>query len=283
MLLGLQVSSAGKIYESIGRAVSLGCNTMQIFNRNPRQWRTEKLGNADIKEFRKRREEANLWPVFVHVPYLINLASPHDALYNDSIKAYVEDIKEVESLGIEYIVTHMGSYTWGTEEKGIKRITGALNKILDKTKNSSVVILLENTAGSGSWLGYKFQHHKEILDGIEDKKRVGICLDTCHAFVAGYAINTKEGFNKMLKEIDNLVGLKRLKLVHLNDAKAALGSHHDRHEHIGKGNIGRDGLERLLNHPKLKNLPFILETPKESDTDDIRNLKIVKTLFNTKT
>jgi deoxyribonuclease-4 len=172
----------------------------------------------------------------------------------------------------------MGSHKETSEEAGIKRLVEALNRILDKTKSIKVGILLENTAGSGSWLGYKFIHQREIIAGIKQKERVGLCLDTAHAYLAGYDIATKDGLEAMLDEIEKLVGTKLIKLIHLNDAKGKLGSHHDRHDHIGKGSIGLAGMKRIINHPKLKDIPFILETPKDSETADRMNLELVRKL-----
>ena len=177
---------------------------------------------------------------------------------------------------MNYIVTHMGSHKDTSEEEGIKRLIEALNTILEKTKHVQVGILLENTSGSGSWLGYKFSHQRTILENLKHKERVGLCLDTAHAYLAGYNIATKEGLEGMLSEIDQMVGLKLIRLIHLNDAKDKLGSHHDRHENIGKGNIGLEGMRRIINHPRLRDVPFILETPKSTDDKlDVMNLKTV--------
>lgn len=278
MLLGVHVSIEGKIYEAIERARLLGCNTMQIFSRSPQQWRDNFLDAGDIEEFSKRKDLYKISPIFIHIPYLINLASPESRLYEFSIEAYIEDILEAHSLKADYIVTHMGSHKKTSEEAGIERLTQALNIILEKTKNSKVGILLENTSGSGSWLGYKFSHHKAIIEGIKHKERIGLCLDTAHAYSAGYDIATKAGLELLLSEIGSLVGLKLVKLIHLNDAKDKLGSRRDRHEHIGKGKIGLEGMQRIINHLKLKELAFILETPKNEEKDDLKNLKIVKKL-----
>ncbi|MCK9594360.1 MAG: deoxyribonuclease IV [Candidatus Omnitrophica bacterium] len=278
MLLGVHVSIAGHIYESVNRAAALGCNTMQIFSRDPQQWRKSKIATEDIEEFRARRSKYNISPVFIHVPYLINLASPYNILYQGSIRAYIEDVREAELLGADYIVTHMGSHKESGEEKGIKRITQALNKILDKTRGMKVGVLLENTSGSGSWLGYKFEHQKQIIAGIEDKSRVGICLDTCHAYAAGYDLASAEGYKKTIAELDRLVGLKLLKLVHINDTADKLGSRRDRHAHIGKGNIKLAGFKRLVNDSRLKDTAFILETPKDNDNADRINLDTVRKL-----
>jgi len=278
MRLGLHVSIAGHIYESITRAEALGCNTMQIFSRDPRQWRRERLSLEDIEEFRRRRQKSKITPVFVHIPYLINLASPYSVLYRDSIKAYIDDILETELLGADYIVTHMGSHKKSGEQKGLKRFTLALNKILERTKKSKVVILLENTSGSGSWLGYKFEHQRQIVDGVEQENRIGICFDTCHGYAAGYDLATAEGLNETINQLDKIVGLNRLKLIHLNDTKDRLSSHRDRHEHIGKGKIGLEGFRHILNERRLKDMPFILETPKDSEDADKVNLAVVRKL-----
>jgi deoxyribonuclease-4 len=278
MRLGVQVSTEGKIYEAVQRSHKLGCNTMQIFSRNPQMWRRAFLDPQEIEEFNQRRAKFKIRPLFIHIPYLINLASPNPGLYEGSIEAYIEDIKEAHKLKTDYIVTHMGSHKKTSEEEGLERLIRALNIILEKTKEFCVGILLENTAGSGSWLGYKFSHQKKVIQGLKQKERVGLCFDTAHAYLAGYDIATKEGLSRTLNEIDKLVGIKLIKLIHLNDARYKLNSHRDRHEHIGKGEIGQEAMQRIINHPKLKNLPFILETPKKSDADDLMNLETVRHL-----
>ena len=278
MLLGIHVSGINKIYEALDRAAELGCNTMQAFSRNPQRWREDFLTPQEIGEFNRRQEILKIKPVFIHIPYLINLASPNPKLYNVSIEAYIEDILEAHTIKADYIVTHMGSHKETTEAAGLKRLTAALNTILDKTKAAKVGILLENTTGSGSWLGYKFTHQRIVLQGLENKERVGMCLDTAHAYLAGYDIATKEGLEAMLGEIDQTVGISLIKLIHLNDAKDKLGSKYDRHEHIGKGHIGVEGMKRIINHPKLKNIPFILETPKKIEGEEAMNLNTVRKL-----
>lgn len=278
--MGVQVSIAGHIYEAIDRAAALGCNTMQIFSRDPRQWRKKRLAQDDMEEFKRRRQESGIAPVFVHIPYLANLASPYAVLYRSSIKAYIEDIKETEALGAEYLVTHMGSHKKSGEAIGIKKITSGLNKILERTKKSPVKILLENTAGSGSWLGYKFEHSRQVIDGIEQKNRIGVCFDTCHGYSSGYDLATEQGYQQTISQLEEIVGLERLKLIHLNDTKDRLDSHRDRHEHIGKGKIGLEGFRRLVNDRRLKDAAFILETPKDSDEADKINLAAVRNLAN---
>lgn len=278
MLLGVHVSTEGKIYEALERAHKLGCNTMQIFSRNPQRWRDNFLMPEDIAEFNRRQQSLKIRPLFIHIPYLINLASPNPKLYDASIEAYIEDILEAHTLHADYIVTHMGSHKETSERAGLKRLTQALNTILDNTKAAKVGILLENTSGSGSWLGYKFSHQKEVIQGLNNRERVGLCFDTAHAYLAGYDIAAKEGLDKLLDEIDRLVGLSLIKLIHLNDAKDKLNTRRDRHEHIGKGYIGLEGMRRIINHPKLRNAPFILETPKKGEDDDKINLQTVKNL-----
>jgi deoxyribonuclease-4 len=278
MLLGVHVSISGHIYESINRAEALGCNTMQIFSRDSRQWRKLRIRPEDIEEFRKRRAKSNISAVFIHIPYLINLASPDNILYNGSIRACIEDMREAEAIGAEYLVTHMGSHKKSGEAIGIKRITHALNKILDKTAKSPVCILLENTSGSGSWLGYKFEHQRLIIDGIEDKSRMGVCFDTCHAYTAGYDLASAEGYKEIIAQLDKIVGLKKLKLIHLNDTREKFASHRDKHEHIGRGNIGLKGFSRLVCDPRLKHVAFILETPKDSENADRKNLETIRRL-----
>jgi deoxyribonuclease-4 len=278
MLLGVHVSIRDKIYRSFERAEELGCNTMQIFSRSPQRWRQSALEQGDVDEFVSFKERFNIKPVFVHIPYLINLASPNPRLYKGSIQAYIEDITEAGRLKVDHIVTHMGSHKDTLESFGLKRLIGALRKILKQTAGSKVGILLENTAGSGSWLGYKFKHQKKVIEALDFNPRIGFCLDTAHAFLAGYDLSSEEGLEKTLAEFDTMLGIKNLKLIHLNDAKNKLGSGHDQHEHIGKGKIGIEGIKRIINHPLLKDKPFILETPKKNAGDDAMNLQVVRQL-----
>ncbi len=278
MKLGVHVSIAGKIYKSIDRAVELGCNTMQIFSRNPRQWRKSSLSDEDVERFKKKVKKANISPVVIHIPYLLNLATAKKSFFKITIREFISDLVEADKLGADYLVTHVGSYKGGTEEGGLSRIIQALNKILKETKGAKTKVLLENTSGSGHWLGYKFSHQKIILDGLNRPEVVGICLDTAHAWAAGYKINEPRGLKALLDEIDQAVGLERLKVIHLNDTQEELGSLRDRHYDIGEGQIGRRGFNLIVNHPKLRELPFILETPKNNQDEDKENLKVVRQL-----
>ena len=277
MKVGVHISIAGKIYESVDRAKELGCDTFQMFSRSPRSWQAKELKKEEVEEFKKKRKEAKISPIIVHIPYLINLASPAHFLYEKSIVAYSEEIKRAEILGADYFVTHIGNHKGKGEKYGISRIVAALNRILDQRK-PHLKILLENTAGAGTVLGSNFAQIAAIIKGIKDAKYFGLCLDTAHAYAAGYNIATEEGLNETLKEIDNLIGLDKLFLIHANDSKVALGSRIDRHEDIGKGKIGRKGFVSIVNHPALHNLPFILETPKKRPGEDVDNLKTIRAL-----
>lgn len=277
MRIGVHVSISGKIYEAVERAEALECEAMQIFSRNPRGWQTSGLNDAEIERFKRKRRTSKIWPLVVHIPYLINLASPEKELYNRSIRAFVEDIKRAEDLGAEYFVTHLGSHRGSGESSGIKRFSQALDIIIEET-NLNFEILLENTAGAGDSLGSNFKQIRDIIAGVKRKELLGLCFDTCHAFAAGYDLATKFGFEETIQEIEKLLVWDRLKVIHINDSKGELGSRIDRHEHIGKGRIGREGFRNILTHPKLKDLTFILETPKDSPFANRRNLAIVRKL-----
>lgn len=281
MRIGLHVSIAGHIYESLDRAKALGCNTMQIFSRNPRGWQATKLEKKDIEEFRRLKIKYNINPVVIHIPYIINLATPDDKLYEMSISAYIEDIGRADLLGAEYFVTHLGSHTGSGEDNGIKRFAAALKTII-KRASPKTMILLENTAGSGDGIGYRFEHIKRIIEEQAKGSKVGVCLDTSHTFAAGYDIKSRAGLKSTLKEFDKLLGLDLIKVVHFNDSLSPFNSHVDRHQHIGKGNIGLEAMKRIVNHPGLKNAAFIMETPKESDKDDLRNMATAKRLYKGK-
>lgn len=277
MRIGVHVSIAGHIYESLDRAHALGCDAMQIFSRNPRGWQVTKLAAEDVKEFARLKTKYDISPVVVHIPYIINLATPDDRLYKMSIEAYIEDVKRADQLGAEYFVTHLGSHVGSGEDSGIRRFSDALGEIISRAKPKTT-ILLENTAGSGSWIGYKFEHIKRIIDNVGGDYKLGVCLDTAHTFEAGYDIRSKAGLDRTLKELDKAVGLDAVKVVHFNDSLSALGSHVDRHQHIDKGNIGEQALSRIIRHPKLKHAAFIMETPKETEKDDKRNLALARKL-----
>lgn len=282
MKIGCHISIAGGIENSVGRAEKLGCNTMQIFSKNASTWREKVLKTQEIESFRDNLKKSNISPVFIHTSYLINLASPSEELYFKSIAAFLEEMKRAELLLVEpYLIVHPGAHRGAGEEYGMQRIIRALNLIFEKSVelNLRTRILLENTAGSGTNLAYTFRQLKRMVEGAGDSQRIGgLCLDTCHAYAAGYDLTGKEGLEQTLEEIDRNLGLGQLKVIHLNDSRYPLGSRKDRHMHIGKGYIGLEGFQELVNHKYLKDLPFILETPKISEQDDGENISLVKSL-----
>ena len=281
MRIGVHVSIAGKIYEALRRAKELGLDTMQIFSRNPRGWQASELEPSNVEEFKRLKIKYDIRPVVVHIPYIINLATPDGNLYKKSIDAYIEDIKRADTLGAEYFVTHLGSHVGSGEENGIKRFANALNEIIKRAKPKTQ-ILLENTAGPGFSIGYKFEHLRDIIDGLDNTSGVGVCLDTAHTFEAGYDVRTQEGLKDTLKGFDNILGLDLIKVVHFNDSMSPFNSHVDRQQHIGKGKIGLEGMARIINHPRLKDAAFIMETPKKTDKDDKRNMATARRIYKGK-
>ncbi len=276
--LGVQVSISGRLSKAVERAKVLGCNTIQIFSRNPRSFKRVLRAEEEIEEFKKKRREARIYPLFIHTVYTLNLASSDTRFYRLSIRDFIRDLRDAQDLGAEFIVTHIGSFKRSSRQKGIKRVIRALENILGKMP-SSLTLLLENTSGSGHWLGADFKEIAYIINSLGKPKKIGVCLDTCHAFSAGYNLREAKGLRELLREIDCYIGLDRLRLIHLNDSQDKLGSYKDRHFHIGEGYIGEEGFRRIINHTQLKNLPFILETPKKKEEDDFRNLEKVRRLY----
>ena len=283
MKIGCHISIVGGIDNSVKRAEELGCSTMQIFSKNASTWREKILKKDEVENFRENLKNSNINPAFIHTSYLINLASPLDELYFKSINAFLEEMKRADILLTEpYLITHPGAHTGAGEEYGIQRIIRALNIILEKSADLGLktMILLEDTTGSGTHLGYTFYQLKRMVEEVKDRKRIGMCFDTCHAFGAGYDLSHQEGVEQTLGEIDKYLGLERLKVIHLNDSKFPLGSRKDRHMHIGKGYIGLESFKVLVNHKYLKDLPFVLETPKHDEKDDLNNINLVKSLVS---
>jgi len=252
---------------------------MQIFSRNPRQQRKTELSLEDVTLFKQRVNSARINPVLIHIPYVLNLASASNSFYKTTIREFITDLIEADKLGAGYLVTHMGSFKGGTEIGGLKRVANALNKIIKETAGVKTIVLLENTAGGGSWLGYNFAQIKFVFERLNSLEGIGVCLDTAHAWAAGYKIDYRKGVDDLVEEIDREIGIERLMAVHLNDTLEDLNSRRDRHFAIGEGKIGKRGFKPILRHPSLRNLPFILETPKLSDQDDLKNLKTVRELY----
>ena len=279
MKLGVHVSIAGSIDLSIDRARSLDLNTFQIFTRNPRGWKFSDLKESNIVNFKNKILSENISTVVCHMPYLPNLSSPKEDVHNMSINALSSELERCNTLGIEYVVTHIGSHLGTGLEKGLDRVVKACNTALSNSSNNTMIIL-ENTAGTKNNVGSKFDELKYIFDNVNDKSRIGFCFDTCHAFAAGYDLSTSKSVIDTLKKFDQIIGLKYLKVVHLNDSKGELGNGLDRHQHIGRGFIGENGFRELLKNSTIKQLPLILETPIDETFDDEYNINKIYSLEN---
>lgn len=281
MRFGVHVSIAGGLAKIVERATARSCETIQIFTRNPRGWQAPKeLAPSEVKELGNGLALAEIEPLVVHLPYLVNLASPEQDLHERSIEVVSEDLLRAKILGSPYVVVHMGNHKGAGEEIGLKRVVQAINAAVEgsKRETGSVTILLENMSGQGSELGYDFEHLKVVVEEVRFPERVGICLDLCHAYQAGHDVATQKGLDKTLKTFDELIGLDRLQILHASDSKAPLGSHLDQHEHIGEGFIKEKGFGVIVNHPLLRNKPVILETPIMGPYDDQRNLTTIRRL-----
>ena len=284
MKIGCHVSIAGGIEKAVVRAKSLGINTIQIFSKNSLTWQERYYTKIEITNFQKALQKTDIYPVFIHASYLINLASPDDKIYFKSINAFLEEMKRAEMLlvnsGSSYLIVHPGAHRGFGEEYGLQRIIKALKIILKQTSSLklSTMILLENTSGSGSSLGYTFSHLGYIMRETGCPPNIGICLDTCHAFAAGYNLAEEKGIEDTLTELEKEINWSKLKVIHLNDSKYNLNSKKDQHMHIGEGFIGLKGFSMLVNHQAIRDLPFMLETPKRSEEDDRRNISIIRRL-----
>jgi len=275
--LGLHVSISGTLDNAPDNARELSCDTFQMFTRNPRGWKFSRLADQEVQEFRRKTREFGLSPVVTHMPYLPNLASPKKAIYNKSVKSLTAELDRCGILGIPYVVTHLGSHLGKGADIGLVNLVSAINFALDQN-NNDVMLLLENTAGTKNSMGSTFEEIRRIVDGIEDKQRVGICLDTAHVFAAGYDIRTPDGVDQTLMKFESTLGLERLKVIHLNDSKGELGCGRDRHEHIGLGYIGEEGFKALFKHEATRALPFILETPIDDSRDAAGDMKKARML-----
>lgn len=277
--IGVHVSIAGSIDKAVDRAQEKGCDTFQIFTRNPRGWKIKELTETDTARFIEKLNRTGIFPPVDHMPYLPNLAAPTDDVYVKSVAALTEELKRCNALQIPYLVTHLGSHRGSGKEAGLRRIGDAINTAFSEVAiDNGVMLLLENTAGTKNSMGGTFEDIRHIMDRIEHKERIGICFDTCHAFVAGYELRTEKGLNATMQHFDEVIGLEHLKLIHLNDAKAGLNSRLDRHEHIGLGYIGEGGFRVILHDARIRDRPMILETPVDDRRDDRGNLQKVREL-----
>lgn len=275
--IGVHLSIAGGMHRAFEHAKELKISALQIFLKNTNQWHGKPYAEADIHKFREAMEGAPDLAVFAHSGYLINLAGVGET-YKKSIQALLDELHRAELLGIEYLVLHPGNHGNREREEGIERIADSLNLVFKH--HPATKILLENTAGQGTSIGCQFEELRAIIDRLSHKNMVGICLDTCHTFAAGYDISRKQNYDTVISDLDDIIGVDRIKLIHVNDSQRECGCRVDRHEHIGKGFIGTAGFRLLVNDERLKNIPMVLETPKsDDDTADKANLKKIRSLM----
>lgn len=271
MRLGAQISTAGGLFKAFQRGDEIGCESIMIFTKSNRQWNAKPLTDKEIEKFKEAKEEYDhVYPVAVHASYLINVGSPDDALWEKSYQALKVEVERAESLKIPYITFHPGAFTDADEQTGLENISQALRRLLEETDGYQTIVCLETMAGTGTTLGYRFEHLAHLLEhGHTDKdgERLGVCFDTCHVLAAGYDIRTPKAYEETLTEFDRLIGLDRIKCFHLNDSKYELGDRRDRHAHIGEGAVGLDGFANFLNDPRWADHPAHLETPKEEKDD----------------
>jgi deoxyribonuclease IV len=279
MIFGAHESIAGGVYKAIERGKEATCDTIQIFNKNNNSWKAAELKPDDVEKYFKLIDELGVTVATSHTSYLINIASPDKILYEKSINSLAEEMDRCNTLRVPNLVLHPGSHVGTGEEGGIKRIGKAINKLFKKLKNNECTLLLETTAGQGSHLGYTFEQLAEMIDLVDDQDHIGVCMDTCHIFSAGYPLTDPKDYKKTMKSFNDTIGLDKLKIIHMNDSKKPFGEKKDRHEHIGKGEIGIEAFRNFVNDKRLTKVPMILETPKGDDLkDDIKNLKILRGL-----
>ena len=280
-LLGCHMSIAGGYWKAVQAAAEIDCDCVQLFTKNNNQWRAKTLTDKDAELFKNKIQETGVSNPISHASYLINLASPKTELRQKSVDAMVVEIERADKLGIPFVVFHPGSYTTSSEEEGLLRIVESLNEIHQRTDELATFPLLENTAGQGSNLGWKFDHLGEIIRNIDDGSRIGVCIDTCHAFAAGYAMSTIEDYEQTIEKMKRGFGIRKIKAFHLNDSKKPFGSRRDRHEHIGEGEMGVEPFRNLLNDKRFQNVPMYLETEKgERDglDYDVMNMDTLRSL-----
>jgi deoxyribonuclease-4 len=276
MQIGCHVSASGSVDKAIDNAVERNCSAFQIFTRSPRSWHAKDLTKEVIEAFKSKLKDSKIdrFAICAHMPYLPNLATPKDDAFEKSVNTLIKEVERCAQLGIPYLVTHLGSHLGTGEEAGIKKLVDGLTKA-GQTKND-VMILLENTAGQKNSVGSDFKQLGEIFKQLKPGKKFGVCIDTCHAFVAGYDLRTAEKVKKTFKEFDKHVGIENLKILHLNDARGELGCNLDRHYHLGLGGIGEEGIKSVVKFANKKKIPIILETPIDDDRNDFENVKIAQ-------
>lgn len=285
MPFGAHMSISGGVSKSFARGEAAGCAAMQIFAKSERQWQAKPYPAEEVAAFKAEQQRSGISPVIVHDSYLINLATPDAALWEKSIAAFADELERCALLAIPYLVTHPGAHTGSGEAAGLQREADALNRLFATGIAPGVTVLLETTAGQGTALGWRFEHLAQLFELVEQPARLGICVDTCHIFAAGYDIRTAATYAATFAEFDQVVGIDRIRAFHLNDSLKELGSRVDRHTHIGAGHIGREAFRLLVNDPRFTHLPMIIETPKgknpQDPSEDIRNLTLLRSLVQT--
>ena len=277
--LGAHMSIAGGLSLALERGREVGCGAVQIFLKNQRQWAAKLLAAGEVRAFRAARRATGVRHVFAHSSYLINLGNPSPALWSQAVDAFTDELERAEALGLSCVVIHPGSHMGAGLEAGLARVTAALDESLARTAGYRVKVALENTAGAGNTIGRTFGELGALLERAARPERLGVCLDTCHLFAAGYDVRTAAGYRRAMAECGATVGLERVLAFHLNDAKAPLGSGLDRHENIGRGALGLVPFRLLLNDRRFARVPKVLETPKEPEpTADLRNLAVLRKL-----
>jgi len=276
--LGVHVSVAGGIDRAVSRAQEKGCDAFQIFSSNPRGWLSSPISRLSAERFVSSLSQSGLFPAVDHMPYLPNLASARDEVYQKSVQALALELDRCRILGISYLITHLGSHLGAGRESGMERIVSALEAALEG-ESGRTVLLLENSSGTRNSVGSSFQEIASIIDSLpQEKERIGVCLDTCHLHAAGYDLRSSQALGSVLEQFRDCIKMEHLRLIHLNDCRGGLGAHLDRHEHIGLGQIGEEGFRAVLSHPALSGLPMILETPQDSRRDDLGNLETARRL-----
>ncbi|MBD3402487.1 deoxyribonuclease IV [candidate division GN15 bacterium] len=278
--LGAHESIAGGVFNAIVRGEQATCDTIQMFNKSNAQWKAKVLTTEEIDRYFEMIERTGITVACSHSSYLINLASPDKALNKKSYLALKEEVERCNLLKVPNLVFHPGAHVGAGEDEGIATIAENINRILGGVKDNGVTLCLETTAGQGSTIGHTFEQLADIIDRVDDKDHVGVCLDTCHIFAAGYPITEPNDYRKTMKSFDTVIGLDRLKVIHLNDSKKEFGSRRDRHEHIGEGMIGIGAFKNIVNDRKLRKVPMVIETPKGDDlAEDIANLRTLRSLI----
>jgi deoxyribonuclease-4 len=279
-LIGAHMSIAGGVQHALERGQAVGCRTIQVFTKNANQWRAKPLAEDDIREFKRLSKETGIAPVVAHDSYLINIASPDPKKLGASRAALLDEMERVEALEIPYLVMHPGAHMGAGEKEGLRQISRSLDELHARTRGFAMKILLETTAGQGTNLGYRFEQLGAILGDVAEPERLGVCVDTCHIFAAGYEIRTVEGYEKTMEDLFGQLGSEGVQCVHINDSLKAFESRVDRHAHIGKGEIGLDAFCLLMNDPRFVKIPKILETPKgDNDEMDLKNLAVLRGLI----